>query len=122
MIGFHENYVRTVFAHELMPEAQIGCMVLAMPTYPLTPNPDDVIAAMEAERKNYFFFDVHIRGVYLGYMKRFFHENAIELDFGPEDEELVKNTDESKRVSNGGNILGGIANPYLEASEWGWQN
>lgn len=39
-------------------------MVLAMPTYPLTAHPDDVIAAMEAERQNYFFSDVHVRGTY----------------------------------------------------------
>ncbi|WP_141009384.1 family 1 glycosylhydrolase, partial [Listeria monocytogenes] len=71
--------------HEIMPEAQIGCMVLAMPTYPLTSNPDDIIAVMEAERKNYFFSDVHVRGAYPGYMKRYFRENNIELDVTEED-------------------------------------
>ncbi|WP_313467058.1 glycoside hydrolase family 1 protein [Carnobacterium sp.] len=127
----------TKIGHEIMPEAQIGCMVLAMPVYPLTSNPDDMIAVMEAERKNYFFSDIHVRGAYPGYMKRFFRENDIELDFGPDDEEILKNTvdfisfsyymsvtetaDESKRKPGKGNILGGIPNPYLEASEWGWQ-
>ncbi|MBS1484439.1 MAG: glycoside hydrolase family 1 protein, partial [Clostridium sp.] len=42
-------------AHEMMPEAKVGCMILAMPTYPLTSRPDDVLAAMKAEQKNYFF-------------------------------------------------------------------
>lgn len=127
----------TKIGHEIMPEAQIGCMVLAMPVYPLTSNPDDMVAVMEAERKNYFFSDVHVRGAYPGYMKRYFRENNIELDFGPDDEEILENTvdfisfsyymsvtetaDESKRKPGKGNILGGIPNPYLEASEWGWQ-
>ena len=78
---------------------------------------------------------MHVRGTYSGYMKRYFRENNIELDFGPEDEELLKNTvdfisfsyymsstetaDESKREAGKGNILRGIPNPYLEASEWG---
>ncbi|AEO05333.1 glycoside hydrolase family 1 protein [Listeria monocytogenes] len=127
----------TKIGHEIMPEAQIGCMVLAMPTYPLTSNPDDIIAVMEAERKNYFFSDVHVRGTYPGYMKRYFRENNIELDVTEEDLEILKNTvdfisfsyymsttetaDESKRKAGAGNILGGVQNPYLEASEWGWQ-
>lgn len=29
--------------------------------------------------------------------------------------------DESKKVKGEGNILSGVPNPYLEASEWGWQ-
>ena len=127
----------TKIGHEINPAFQIGCMVLAMPTYPLTAHPDDVIAAMEAERQNYFFSDVHVRGAYPGYMKRYFRENGIELDITPEDEEILKNTvdfisfsyymsstqtaDESKKVKGTGNILGGVMNPYLEASEWGWQ-
>ncbi|WP_208558927.1 glycoside hydrolase family 1 protein [Marinilactibacillus kalidii] len=127
----------TKIGHEIMPDAEIGCMVLAMPTYPLTPNPDDVITVMETERKNYFFSDVHVRGEYPGYMKRYFAENNIELNVTAEDEELLKNTvdfisfsyymsstdtaDESKKVKGEGNILGGVHNPYLEASEWGWQ-
>lgn len=49
-------------AHEMMPGSKVGCMILAMPTYPLTPNPEDVLAAMEAENKNYFFADVQVRG------------------------------------------------------------
>ena len=75
----------TKLGHEIMPDAQIGCMVLAMPTYPLTPNPDDVIEVMESERKNYFFSDVHVRGEYPGYVKRYFAENNIELDVTPEE-------------------------------------
>lgn len=127
----------TKIGHEIMPESEIGCMVLAMPTYPLTSNPDDVIAVMESERKNYFFSDVHVRGEYPGYMKRYFADNNIELDVTDEDLELLKNTvdfisfsyymsstdtaDQSKKVKGEGNILGGVHNPYLEASEWGWQ-
>ena len=41
----HHEFVASALAtkigHEIIPEAQIGCMILAMPTYPLTPAPDD---------------------------------------------------------------------------------
>lgn len=67
-------------------------MILSMPTYPLSPNPDDIIATMKAEHMNYFFSDVHVRGVYPGYMKRYFRENNIEIKFAEGDEEILKHT------------------------------
>lgn len=127
----------TKIGHEMMPAAKIGCMVLSMPTYPLSPDPDDVIAAMKADHMNYFFGDVHVRGAYPSYMKRYFRENHIELKQTAEDAEILKNTvdfvsfsyymsvcetaDEEKKVKGQGNIMGGVSNPYLPASEWGWQ-
>ncbi|MDF3000856.1 MAG: bglA [Bacillota bacterium] len=127
----------TKIAHEMMPKAKIGCMVLSMPTYPLTPHPDDLIAVMKAEHMNYFFGDVHVRGEYPGYIKRYFKENQIELKIEKEDEEILTHTvdfvsfsyymsvcetaDLEKKKKGEGNLMGGIPNPYLPSSEWGWQ-
>ena len=128
----------TKIAREIMPEAKIGCMVLAMPTYPLTPNPDDVIAAMQADNRNDFFGDMHVRGVYPGYMKRYFREQGIEIKTTPEELKLLReNTvdfvsfsyyvsicetaDPAQKVASAGNIISGVRNPYLETSAWGWQ-
>lgn len=137
----HHELVASALAvklgHELMPGAKIGCMILSMPTYPLTPSPDDVIRVMEDEHKNYFFGDVHARGRYPGYIKRYFRENGIEISMEPEDEEILKNTvdfvsfsyymsccataDPERAEKGEGNLLGGVPNPTLKASEWGWQ-
>ena len=127
----------TKIGHEMMPDAMIGCMILSMPTYPLTPSPDDVIAAMDAEHRNYFYGDVHVRGKYPGYMKRYFREHGIQIQFAPEDEEILKNTvdfvsfsyymsvcatsDPEKQKKGLGNLLGGVPNPTLKARDWGWQ-
>lgn len=127
----------TKIGHEMMQDAMIGCMILSMPTYPLTPSPDDVIAAMDAEHRNYFYGDVHVRGKYPGYMKRYFREHGIQIQFAPEDEEILKNTvdfvsfsyymsvcatsDPEKQKKGLGNLLGGVPNPTLKASDWGWQ-
>lgn len=126
----------TKIAHEMMPLAKVGCMILSMPVYPLTPAPDDVIASMEADHRNDFFGDVHVRGAYPGYMKRYFRENNINITMEDGDEELLKNTVDfvsfsyymsicetaDPAVEKGpGNILGGVPNPYLKTSEWGWQ-
>ena len=112
-------------------------MILSMPIYPLSPDPRDVIRAMEEEHKNSVFTDVHVRGEYPGYIKRYFRENGITLDITDKDREILKNTvdfisfsyyvsvcataDESKNIRGEGNLLGGVPNPTLKASEWGWQ-
>lgn len=127
----------TKIGHEMMPRAKIGCMVLSMPTYPLTPSPDDVIQAMEDDHKNLAFADIHVRGKYPGYMKRYMREHGIEIHFEPGDEEILKNTvdfvsfsyymsccataDPEKQERGTGNLMGGVPNPTLNASEWGWQ-
>lgn len=126
----------TKIAHEMMPDAKVGCMILSMPTYPLTPAPDDVIACMKSEHFNDFFGDVHVRGYYPAYMLRYFCERGITIHFEPEDEEILKNTvdfvsfsyymsvcgsADPNQTAGEGNIIGGVPNPYLKASEWGWQ-
>ncbi len=122
--------------HEIIPDAKIGCMILGMPVYPLTPKPDDVLASLEMERENFFFSDIQARGYYPTYSKRFFKENNIELQITDEDRKILKNTVDfigfsyymsvcqsyDRNLETGeGNIIGGIPNPYLQASEWGWQ-
>ena len=127
----------TKIGHEIDPQAQIGCMVLSMPTYPLTPKPDDVIAAMQANNLNDFFGDMHVRGVYPGYMKRYFRENGITIKTTPEELALLKEhtvdfvsfsyyvsiceTADKSKIKGEGNLIGGVKNPYLQESEWGWQ-
>ena len=70
-------------------------------------------------------------------MKRYFREHGIQIQFAPEDEEILKNTvdfvsfsyymsvcatsDPEKQKKGLGNLLGGVPNPTLKASDWGWQ-
>ena len=123
--------------HKINPEFQIGCMILSMPVYPLSPDPADVIKAMEESHLHDMFTEIHVHGEYPGYMKRYMREHNIEVKFASGDEEILKNTvdfisfsyyvsvcataDEKKNVRGEGNLLGGVPNPTLKASEWGWQ-
>lgn len=124
-------------AHEINPECKVGCMILSMPVYPLSPDPSDIIKAMEESHQHDMFTEIHVRGEYPGYMKRYMREHKIEVKFAPGDEEILKNTvdfisfsyyvsvcataDEEKNIRGEGNLLGGVQNPTLKASEWGWQ-
>ncbi len=127
----------TKIAHEISSEYQVGCMVLSMPVYPLTPKPADVIEAMHETHMNEMFTEIHVRGQYPGYMNRYLRENNIEIKWAEGDAELLKeNTVDfisfsyyvsvcataDKDIETGiGNLLGGVPNPHLKASEWGWQ-
>jgi len=127
----------TRIAREINPEIKVGCMILSMPTYPLSPEPADVWEAKRTERENYAFGDIHCRGAYPGYYLRALREQGVELEITDEDRDILTNTvdfvsfsyymsvcataDPAKRIKGEGNLLGGIANPTLPASEWGWQ-
>ena len=123
--------------HEMMPGAKIGCMILGITAYPLTPDPDDIIATMLKDRETMMFADIHARGKYPKYLMNYFDEKGIRLEILPEDEALLKHTVDfisfsyyssmcqtvhtDMAVSTGGNLARGYKNPYLKASEWGWQ-
>ena len=66
-------------AHAINPEFQVGCMILSMPIYPLSPDPSDVIEAMQQDHFNTFFADVQVRGEYPKYLNRYFKENDIHI-------------------------------------------
>ena len=122
-------------AHEIDPCNQVGCMVLALPFYPLTPNPDDVILAMESDQRNLMFTDVQARGKYPYYMEKWLRKNNAAIAMQDGDLEILKNTVDfisfsyyvstcvstDKSSTAEGNIFSGVANPYLDTSEWGWQ-
>ncbi len=127
----------TKIGHEMMPDAKIGCMILGITIYPLTPDPSDVIAMMEKDRETLLFADVHARGKYPEYIKKYWKSQGIQINITPEDEEILKNTVDFISFSyysstcatthpelstpTGGNLIKGYKNPYVKASEWGWQ-
>ena len=139
--AMHHELVASALAvkigHEINPNFKIGCMILGVPNYPLTPMPSDVLKAMEQDRSNLFFADIHARGEYPKYMNRYFKENNIEIKFEEGDKEILKNTvdfisfsyymsscataDPEKNKAGKGNLIAGVPNPYLKASDWGWQ-
>jgi 6-phospho-beta-glucosidase len=141
--AMHNQFVASACAvkecHKIIPNAMIGCMINVAPVYPLTCNPNDVIAAMQADRKTLFFTDVQVRGYYPSYFKNYLHENNIKItDVGKNDRELLRENTvdyialsyyKSKAVQASSKLNFGAnnnnsnttRNPYLKTSEWGWQ-
>lgn len=127
----------TKLAHEIIPGSQVGCMLARMATYPATNNPDDILKAQKLNQMNLFFTDVHAKGEYPFFMKRYFEEKDIHIQKEVVDDEILKahtvdfisfsyymslSTSSSPEAqTSSGNLMGGVKNPYLETSDWGWQ-
>ncbi len=141
--AYHHQFVASALAvklcHEMIPHSQIGCMILFAPVYSFDSNPENVLYALQEEHLfNYFCADVQVRGEYPAFMKRYFKEHQIALDIQDGDLELLKEgvvdyigfsyymSRTEKKVKTDeeatqGNIIGGIRNPFLSASDWGWE-
>jgi 6-phospho-beta-glucosidase len=129
----------TKIAHEIDPKNQVGCMLAAGTTYPLTCEPNDVFLAQQRNRDNYFFIDVQSRGEYPSYVVKFLEREGIQLHFEPGDLEVLKANPVdyigfsyySSRVASHAadaagdhteaNVFKTVKNPHLKSSEWGWQ-
>jgi 6-phospho-beta-glucosidase len=126
------------YAHEHYPQFKLGDMNLFATSYPLTPNPDDVLANQRHfNMMNWFCSDVQVRGAYPFYAQRFFDENGIVLKKEEGDDEILREgtvdfytcsyylsnciSAAQGATSTGDNIISGAKNPYLESSDWGWQ-
>lgn len=126
----------TKAGHEIDPNNQIGCMVLSIPRYPLTPKPADALKAQYETQLDACFGDIHVFGEYPHTLKRLFRENNINLNTTDDDFDVMKNNTvdfvsfsyymsvaesaDPNAERGDGNIMGGVVNPELEVSEWGW--
>lgn len=140
--GLHHQFVASALAvqaaHEIDPDYQLGCMICHITFYPLTCKPDDILEAQwQNQLINDFCGDVQVRGEYPYFINRYFTENNIEIEIEDGDLDIIKKgtvdfytfsyymsncaAAESADEMSSGNLAGGIKNPYLEASEWGWQ-
>lgn len=140
----HHELVASALAvkkgHEINPEFLIGCMCSFVPYYPYSCNPEDMVLSLECMHERYHFSDVHVRGHYPCYTKKLWERKGYNIKMEPEDEKIlsegkvdylgfsyymsnvvradVKN-DTSKSMD--GSSPYSVPNPFLKASEWGWQ-
>ncbi len=128
----------TRLAHEIDPENQIGCMLAAGQYYAYTCDPRDQFEALNKNRDNFFFIDVQSRGEYPPYALKFFERKGYHIGITEEDEKILAenpvdfisfsyyssrltSAEPEKYGQTSGNAFATLRNPYLKASEWGWQ-
>ena len=127
-------------AHEIDPVLRVGCMIAGQCFYPYTCDPADVLANQQAMQEGFFYCaDTMVRGRYPSWAKRVQSKHGA-ADFACSDEDAatlaagkvdfmafsyyssgITTTHELKAEEVAGNLSTSVKNPYLKASEWGWQ-
>jgi len=135
---FVASALATKYIHESDPEAKVGCMLTKLTYYPFTCKPEDVLEAQQRMRSTYCYSDTQVFGEYPAYLLARFRNHGLNLVMTEEDLEVMKkypvdfisfsyyssscvakNTEGLQTTA--GNTVTAIKNPYLTASEWGWQ-
>lgn len=124
--------------HEIDPDNKIGNMTAFGVGYPNTSNPKDVFKTWQKYNESYWCGDVQVRGYYPSFKLKEYKREGINLSLTNEEQEALKNgtvdfitfsyymtnnvsSDPQVIEDSAGNLMGGVKNPYLKASEWGWQ-
>lgn len=127
-----------IAARNINRESKVGMMLLYPLTYAETCSPEDHLAAMKAMDLHYLFADVQARGYYSNKAKKILEQHEVKLPMMDGDEELLKegtvdyiaisyymsfvaSGNPEKANLAKGNMFAGLKNPYLKASDWGWQ-
>ncbi|MBA1392853.1 glycosyl hydrolase family protein, partial [Lactobacillus sp. XV13L] len=144
--AWHNQFVASSKAvkigHELNPQLKIGCMILYATTYSIDANPKNQLAALQTNQANNFFCaDVQVRGHYPAYTKSILARDGVQVsDLDCTTEELtllakypvdyigfsyymstVIDVTRKEQETVNGNLIGGVKNPFLKTSDWGWQ-
>ncbi|MDR2938955.1 MAG: 6-phospho-beta-glucosidase [Clostridiales bacterium] len=123
--------------HEINPNFKIGCMAAMCPIYPYSCSAKDMMYHTSAMQKRYWFIDVHVRGVYPEYIKKYFERKNFNIDITESDTQILKNgcvdyigfsyymSYVVKDLGKGPNYdydedTDLADNPYLEKTAWGW--
>ena len=141
--SMHHQFVAsaliTKYIHEVSPEGKVGCMLTKLTYYPYTCKPEDVLEAQQRMRSTYCYSDTQVFGEYPAYLLARFRNHGLNIKMEPEDLEVMKKypvdfisfsyyssscvaADDTGLQTTAGNTVTAIKNPYLKASEWGWQS
>ena len=124
--------------HEINPDFVIGCMIAMCPIYPYSCKPEDILMAEKAMQKRYYFADVHVKGEYPCNILKYWERKQFHIDITEEDLSILKqgcvdyigfSYYMSFAIDHKQNnpyydyieeeML--VKNPYVKASDWGWQ-
>jgi len=125
-------------AHEMNSEYLVGSMNAGIFNYPLTSDPKDIIGTQQQMQYDFWYTsDVQARGYYPSFSQRIWKENGVVMNISEEDKkDLLEGkadyfaysyymtncfTTHEGSESSVGNLSLGCKNPYLKASDWGWQ-
>jgi len=124
-----------IAGHEINPNFKIGCMLIYPLSYAATCSPEDQVANRDKMLSTFYYGDVHVRGRYTNTCTSLLKKHNVQIQMEPGDEEILAQGKVdyigfsyyfSSIAGNGvedieGNVVSGGKNPYLKATDWGWQ-
>ena len=139
--ALHHQFVASAktikLARKMKLPGRFGSMIACFCYYPLTSRPEDNLKLVFEEQMNQWYcMDILSKGEYPYYAETFFKNKNIVLNITDDDKKLLKeNTCDFVSISfytssvitveeadkTAGNLVVSTKNPYLKASEWGWQ-
>lgn len=141
-LSLHHQFIASAktikLGKELKVKGKFCAMISCFCYYPLTPKPEDNLELVENEEINQWYcMDVLAKGYYPYYAKPFFDKHNINFEISAADKELLRNntcdvvtfsyydscicTADENKNQTAGNLVVTTKNPYLKATEWGWQ-
>ena len=122
-------------AHEIDPNNKVGCVFGLTPVYPINCNPVNVMNAFKEMDRDFYQIDAMCNGCFPKYKLKEYKDSDIQLEISNEDKESFYNgkldfigvnyystsvahyegDDDGEET-----LFGGVQNPYLEKSKWGW--
>lgn len=123
-------------AHDINPDFMVGCMMAMTPIYPYSCSPDDMLKAVGANHKRFWYLDVHARGKIPAYMQSFFKRKGYHLDITEEDIATLKDgcvdyigfsyymsfttKGDGNEYLDYNEATDLCDNPYILRTKWGW--
>ncbi len=143
--AWHNQFIASArvvkYAHKLNSNIKMGCMILSTANYSYDCNPQNQLASFHREQDfNFFCSDVQVRGQYPACTYRYLREHGLtenDIDWTESElKEIAEGTVDylslsyyqsntidtvNKREIVPGNLTHSVKNPFLTASQWGWQ-
>ncbi len=140
--AMHHQFVASALAtkicKEIIPNAQVGCMITKLMFYPMTCKPEDVLQAQKRMRDIYAYSDTQVFGEYPEYLLNYYRRKGITIKKEDGDDVIMKSypvdfvsfsyymsscvaAEEEGIEKTPGNTVMGLKNPYLPSTQWGWQ-
>lgn len=138
LIGYHMCLasVKVVkLAHGIDQENRVGCVFGLNPIYPVNCDPVNVLKSFLENEEDYYQVDAMCNGEFPKYKLKEYAKKGIELIVSDTDKKAFEEgtidfiglnyylSSVSVPESDGGeseSMFGGMQNPYLEQSKWGW--
>lgn len=140
--AFHHQMIAAAkvvdMGHKMNSDFRFGCMTAYMLAYPATTSPQDQLYVDQQTEINVFAStDIQVRGEYPSFALRVFKKKNIPLKTELDDKKTLKSgtvdfitfsyyfsnlvSQEDDFLKSSQAVFGGLRNPYLKLTDWGFQ-